>query len=363
MKHWTLRRKIVSFVLVVMTVFLVARTIGDARQLYNVYLHFVIEEVRGTGDTLAVAISQGGYWDDPDRMQELLSTLHDQAGPDGRDVLVVDTNGRVLAATDSRMSGSVLPADVQRTLHEVIDQGAATSLGMSDATGTTNQFAVPIQVDGQTKGTLLVEYHQSPARLLAGASARSEVFIFVVMTMGLVLVLLVGLRKMVLQPLAVLEEGAAHFGKGDLDARIALRTGDELETVADAFNRMAGALKVYHAKRIAQEKQATLVEVACATACELSQPLTVVLGYAELLHEQDVPSPELLDEAVESIQRGSQQMTAIVRQLSSMSGGQGVPGSLLDGRPPSGSNLAATTRPSPDEQASIAGMLGHVCSA
>jgi len=331
--------------------------------LYNVYLHFVIEEVRGTGDTLAVAISQGGYWDDPDRMQELLSTLHDQAGPDGRDVLVVDTNGRVLAATDSRMSGSVLPADVQRTLHEVIDQGAATSLGMSDATGTTNQFAVPIQVDGQTKGTLLVEYHQSPARLLAGASARSEVFIFVVMTMGLVLVLLVGLRKMVLQPLAVLEEGAAHFGKGDLDARITLRTGDELETVADAFNRMAGALKVYHAKRIAQEKQATLVEVACATACELSQPLTVVLGYAELLHEQDVPSPELLDEAVESIQRGSQQMTAIVRQLSSMSGGQGVPGSLLDGRPSSGSNLAATTRPSPDEQASIAGMLGHVCSA
>jgi len=207
MKHWTLRRKIVSFVLVVMTVFLVARTIGDARQLYNVYLHFVIEEVRGTGDTLAVAISQGGYWDDPDRMQELLSTLHDQAGPDGRDVLVVDTNGRVLAATDSRMSGSVLPADVQRTLHEVIDQGAATSLGMSDATGTTNQFAVPIQVDGQTKGTLLVEYHQSPARLLAGASARSEVFIFVVMTMGLVLVLLVGLRKMVLQPLAVLGRG------------------------------------------------------------------------------------------------------------------------------------------------------------
>ena len=363
MTHWTLRRKLVSFVLVIMAVFLVARTIGDARQLYNVYLHFVIEEARGTGETLAVAISQGGYWDDPDRMQALLSTLRERAGQDGRDVLVVDRSGRVLAATDSAMFGMMLPEDTQDKVRAATDHGATASFGMSGAGGTTSQYAVPIQVDGQTKGALLVEYFQDPAKLLAGASARSEVFIFVVMTMGLVLILLVGLRKMVLQPLGILEKGAAHFGKGDLDARITLKTGDELETVADAFNRMAGALKAYHAERVAQEKQATLVEVACVTASELSQPLTVVLGYAELLHEQDVPSPELLDEAVESIQRGSQQMTAIVRQLSSMSGGQGVPGSLLDGRPSSGSNLAATTRPSPDEQASIAGMLGHVCSA
>ena len=357
MKHWTLRRKIVSFVLVVMVIFLVARAVSDTYQLYDVYLHFVIEEARGTAVTLATAISRGGYWDDPDRMQGLLSTLHDQAGQDGRDVLVVDTNGRVLAATDSGMFGSVLPGDVQRALHEVTDRGAAVSLNTSDATGTTNQYAVPIQVDGQTKGALLVRYFQDPARLLAGAAARFEVFIFTLMTMGLVLILLVGLRKMVLQPLAVLEEGAARFGKGDLDARIDLRTGDELETVADAFNRMAAALKVHHAERIAQEKQATLVEVACATASELSQPLTVVLGYAELLHEQVAPGPELLGEAIESIQRGSQQMTAIVRQLSSMSGGQGVPDSLMNSRPITGRGVAMTLHAGAEAHSGAAGLL------
>lgn len=362
MKRWTLRRKIVSFVLVVMAVFLVARTVGDTYQSYGVYLHFVIREARSTALTLATAISQDGYWDDPNQMQGLLSSLHDRAGQDGREVLVVDSSGRVLAATNSAMSGSMLPAELQRTLHKVADPGAAASLGMLNATGTTNHYAVPIQIDGQTKGALLVQYFQDPAILLAGTAAWFEIFIFTLMTMGLVLILLVGLRKMVLQPLAVLEKGAARFGEGDLDARIVLRTGDELETVADAFNRMAGALKVYHAERIAQEKQATLVEVACVTASELSQPLTVVLGYAELLHEQEVLSPELLDEAVESIQRGSQQMTAIVRQLSSMSGGQAVADPLMSGRPAAGSNRAITPRSGPQGPALLAGMLNQASS-
>ena len=62
---------------------------------------------------------------------------------------------------------------------------------------------------------------------------------------GLVLALLSGLflaRRMVV-PIRALREGAARFGTGNLSQRISLRTGDELETLADQFNDMAGRLQ------------------------------------------------------------------------------------------------------------------------
>jgi len=66
---------------------------------------------------------------------------------------------------------------------------------------------------------------------------------------GLVLALLSGLflaRRMVV-PIRTLREGAAHFGAGNLSQRISLRTGDELEMLADQFNDMAGQLQESYA--------------------------------------------------------------------------------------------------------------------
>jgi methyl-accepting chemotaxis protein len=61
---------------------------------------------------------------------------------------------------------------------------------------------------------------------------------------GLVLAALVALfmvRRMV-GPIRLLQAGAARIGAGDLDSRIDVRTGDELESLADQFNIMAGQL-------------------------------------------------------------------------------------------------------------------------
>ena len=38
-------------------------------------------------------------------------------------------------------------------------------------------------------------------------------------------------------PIRMLQEGAARIGAGDLAHRIDVRTGDELETLGDEFNR------------------------------------------------------------------------------------------------------------------------------
>jgi len=62
---------------------------------------------------------------------------------------------------------------------------------------------------------------------------------------GLVLALLAGLflaRRMVV-PIRTLRQGAARIGGGDLTQRISIKTGDELESLAEQFNDMAGRLK------------------------------------------------------------------------------------------------------------------------
>ncbi|MCC6469034.1 MAG: GAF domain-containing protein [Alphaproteobacteria bacterium] len=69
------------------------------------------------------------------------------------------------------------------------------------------------------------------------------------MLLGLALAVLAGLflaRRMVV-PIQALQEGAARLGAGDLHRRIDIRTGDELESLAHQFNRMAEDLQESYA--------------------------------------------------------------------------------------------------------------------
>src|SRR3954462_11953375 len=66
---------------------------------------------------------------------------------------------------------------------------------------------------------------------------------------GLMLAFLAGLflaRKMIV-PIQKLREGAAQIGSGNLEQRISIKTGDELELLADQFNDMAGRLEESYA--------------------------------------------------------------------------------------------------------------------
>jgi signal transduction histidine kinase len=72
---------------------------------------------------------------------------------------------------------------------------------------------------------------------------------FLLLLAGLLLALIAGLflaRKMVV-PIQALRVGAARIGAGDLGQRISIKTGDELEGLADQFNDVAGKLQDSHA--------------------------------------------------------------------------------------------------------------------
>ena len=63
-------------------------------------------------------------------------------------------------------------------------------------------------------------------------------------------------RRMVI-PIRTLRAGAARLGSGDLGQRIAVKTGDEVEALADQFNEMAGRLQESYANLEQKVEQRT----------------------------------------------------------------------------------------------------------
>ena len=63
---------------------------------------------------------------------------------------------------------------------------------------------------------------------------------------GVFLLMLVAgrfLARRIVRPIQVLQEGAALIGRGELNHRLDITTGDEIEKLADSFNRMAASLR------------------------------------------------------------------------------------------------------------------------
>ena len=80
---------------------------------------------------------------------------------------------------------------------------------------------------------------------LYGSIERSGVLLLAALTFAIVAGLVLA-RRMV-GPIQALRAGAARLGSGDLSQRIAIKTGDELEGLADQFNDMAGQLQESYA--------------------------------------------------------------------------------------------------------------------
>src|SRR5438046_2213728 len=64
------------------------------------------------------------------------------------------------------------------------------------------------------------------------------------------------------RPIRTLDEGARRIGEGDLDQQIVVNTGDELQGLAEQFNRMTAQLRESYAglERKVEERTAALSE-------------------------------------------------------------------------------------------------------
>src|SRR5262245_20626542 len=89
---------------------------------------------------------------------------------------------------------------------------------------------------------VIVEQQLSEAHeALYGSVLRTSALLLIGSGMALIASLYVGRR--VLRPLELLRQGVERISAGDLDHRIEIKTGNEIEMLADEFNKMVGEIK------------------------------------------------------------------------------------------------------------------------
>ncbi len=200
---------------------------------------------------------------------------------------VVDDRGTLIAHPD--ISLVLKKSDLSALPQVAALLGAAASRAQGGLNARDALPARPGHVASLDEaGNLLLETarNSSGARVLAAharipilgwtvfvESPRAEAFAPLYDTLArMALVLAVGLLlsvaasfllvRALVRPIQALQEGAARIGAGELDHRLEVKTGDELETLAGDFNRMAAELKASYAglERKVDERTAELTE-------------------------------------------------------------------------------------------------------
>jgi signal transduction histidine kinase len=175
---------------------------------------------------------------------------------------------------------------------------------------------------------VLVERSASEAYAPLYASLRrTAVLLLVGLGMAVVASLLIGRR--VVRPLQTLREGAARIGAGALGHRINVRTGDELQALAEEFNHMAARLQESHAgleQKVAERTRELEIaskhksQFLANMSHELRTPMNAILGYTELVMDDIYGEvPEKIREVLERVQQSGQHLLGLINAVLDLS--------------------------------------------
>ena len=145
---------------------------------------------------------------------------------------------------------------------------------------------------------------------------------------GIVAIVLFFTKRWITLPMSQLIEGIKQMAKGQLDARIDIKRGDEASELAQAFNQMASDLKGAQEKMIREaetklelerslrqsEKLATIGQLASELAHEIGTPLNIIGGRVELIKRKS-PHAEGLQKNLDIIFQQTERITKIIQQL------------------------------------------------
>ena len=180
---------------------------------------------------------------------------------------------------------------------------------------------------GRHRFTLVAETSFAGLRgAIRSAAARIGFWAALVFSLGIALA--VALARLSLRPLELLRRGALDLAEGRLDRRIGLVSGDEFESLAQAFDTMAerlqrsiADLEASNAALSAANQELTELDrlksdLLANVSHELRTPLTAVQGYSEALSAGLLgPVSSEQKSALEVVQRNLRRLLAMIEEL------------------------------------------------
>jgi two-component system, NtrC family, sensor kinase len=204
---------------------------------------------------------------------------------------LVDDNGRLIAHPDLAL---VLRGTSMATLpHVAAAQRLTVPSGTTSVIGRDlhgREVLASIQKLPQVNWMVVVEQPVDEAFQPVFASMQRSLLIFVAM-LGLALIGGFLLARRITQPVEALRRGVADLRTGALPHGVSVRTGDELEVLANDFNAMATELAatIEELKRTSRELELASLhksEFLANMAHEVRAPLNAVIGFSEVLLQQ-----------------------------------------------------------------------------
>ena len=289
------------------------------------YMRIAVPIARLTGEMLGVLMAEVNLT----AIWEVIT--HIQVGQTGY-AYVVSRDGDLIAHPDLS-----LVLQQQHLTH--LPQVQAALAGVPGPVTPTNLQGEPVFATAAAIPTLgwvvLVERlaREAYAPLYRSLLRTAGFFMLGLGLAGLVRVLI---HRRVVRPVEVLRQGAARLGAGELQYRLDVQTGDELQALADAFNQMAAQLQASYAdledKVAARTQDLALANQHLALANqhksqflahmshELRTPLHAILGYTQLILDRIYGEiPPLVAEKLDRVQQSGHHLLRLINAVLDLS--------------------------------------------
>jgi len=247
------------------------------------------------------------------------------------DSIKKDADGKIIR--ENLLESGTFPRETAQRMIEgksgierIVLDGVEKFIAYCGLTTIPWSLAVVIDNDEVIAPALAIEENIIDLKQSALNSVGS-VMLFIAILSGLVIILIIlgtgavtyRLAMSLTNPIFKLTQDAALIGSGELDHVLNVKTGDELEILADAFNTMIDNVKkISEEKDYAEQSNRYKSAFLANMSHEIRTPMNAILGIAEIQLQNKINSPDT-KEAFNKIYESGDLLLKIINDILDLS--------------------------------------------